>query len=214
MFKFHDVEQNTDEWFDLRSGRITGSAMSKAMANYGKAFGEPAKKYAVNIAIEQITGKSISSEQYNNEHMDRGHEEEPIARMLYEEEYFCEVTNGGFFDCGDIGCSPDGMVNDDGLIEIKSAIPSMHYSRIAKQSYDSAYKWQIIGNLKLTERDWIDFISYCSWFPEGRRLYVHRSYKEDFVEEFNMIDIRIGEFRDLIKSTKEIILNNNYSITG
>lgn len=214
MFKFHDVEQNSDEWFLLRSGKITGSAMSKAMANFGKSFGEPAKKYAVNIAIEQITGASVSQDLYSNDHMDRGHEEEPLARMMYEDQFFSEVTNGGFFDLGDIGCSPDGMVGSDGLIEIKSAIPSVHYARIARQSYDPAYKWQIIGNLKFTDRNWIDFISYCSWFPEGKKLYVHRSYESDFVSEFKMIDDRIGEFRELIKKTKETILNNNYSIMG
>ena len=121
---FHDINQNTDEWHQLRAGKITSSALSKAMANFGKAFGEPAKKYAVSIAVEQLTGVPISSD-YTNDHMARGHDEEPIARMLYEQEYFCEVSNGGFFDLGDIGCSPDGLVYDDGVIEIKSAIPSI-----------------------------------------------------------------------------------------
>ena len=62
---FHDVEQNTDEWFALRAGMLTGSGFGKIMANYGKAFGDPAKKYAANIAIEQITGTPISSD-YSN----------------------------------------------------------------------------------------------------------------------------------------------------
>ena len=209
---FHDIEQNTDVWLDMRSGKITGSALSKAMANYGKAFGEPAKKYAVNIALEQITGKKMGGEGYSNDHMERGHQEEPLARMAYEDMYFCDVTNGGFYEVGDEACSPDGHVNDDGIVEIKSAIPSMHYSRIARQSYDPAYKWQLIGNLKLTGRDWIDFISYCSDFPQDKQLYVHRSYKADFVEEFKMIDIRMAEFRELIAKSKDIILNNSYSI--
>jgi len=197
----------------LRCGRITGSALSKAMANYGKAFGEPAKKYAVSIAVEQITGVSADSDSYSNDHMQRGHEEEPIARLMYECEYFCDVTNGGFFELGDEGCSPDGLVGDDGVIEIKSAIPSIHYARIARQSFDPAYKWQLVGNLKLTGRDWIDFISYCSTFPEDKRLYVHRSYKADFVEEFKMIDIRLAEFKELIAKTKQVILNSDYSLT-
>ncbi len=210
---FHNVEQNTDEWMALRSGRITSSALSKAMANYGKAFGEPAKKYAVEIAIQQITGKTAENG-YTNEHMERGHEEEPLARMAYEEEYFCEVTNGGFFEDGDEGCSPDGLVGDDGLIEIKSAIPSIHYARIARQSFDPAYKWQLAGNLRITGREWIDFISYCSDFPEGRMLYVHRSYKADFAEEFKMIDARLAEFRDLIAKSKAVILDSNYSLVA
>lgn len=210
---WHDVDQNGDEWYLLRSGKITASSLSKVMANYGKAFGDPAKKYAVDIAVQQITGKTTGGG-YSNDHMARGHEEEPLARMEYEARYFCDVTNGGFFEDGDTGTSPDGLVCDDGVIEIKSAIPSVHYARIAKQSYDSAYKWQLVGHLLFTNRDWVDFISYCSSFPDDKKLYVHRSYRDDFKKEFGMVDERIAEFRELIESTKSVILNNNYSITG
>lgn len=209
---FHDIEQNTDGWDNLRAGRITSSALSKAMANFGKAFGEPAKKYAVDIALGQITGLPVSGG-YSNDAMQRGHEEEPLARMAYEEQYFCTVDNGGFFELDDLGCSPDGLVGSDGVIEIKSAIPSIHYARIAKQGYDSAYKWQLIGNMKFTGREWIDFISYCSSFPDDKKLYVHRSYAGEFEKEYLMIDERVEEFRELIKSTKETILNNSYSVS-
>ena len=210
MFKFYDVEQNTDEWFTLRAGRLTSSKLGVIMANYGKAFGEPAKKYAVNIAVEQITGKPIAST-YTNDHMERGHEQEPIARMLYEEEMFCEVDNGGFFGSDTLGCSPDGLVNDCGAIEIKSVISSTHYATIKRQNVDPAYKWQCIGNLMLTDRDWLDFVSYCSDFPEDKRLYVHRLNKGVFAEEFTMLNSRIAEFLALVAETKSIILNSNYS---
>ena len=210
---WHDIDQNSDEWFLLRAGKVTASSLNKVMANYGKAFGEPAKKYAVDIAVQQLTG-STSGGGYTNEHMDRGHEEEPLAVMAYEAEFFCDVTNGGFFELGDVGTSPDGLVGDNGLIEIKSAIPSIHYARIAKQSFDSSYKWQLVGHLKFTGRDWVDFISYCSSFPEDKKLYTHRSTPDDFKEEFKMVDERLSEFKKLIASTKETILNNNYSIIG
>jgi len=208
---WHDIEQNADEWFLLRAGKVTASSLNKVMANYGKAFGDPAKKYAVDIAVQQITG-STSGGGYSNEHMDRGHEEEPLAKMLYEETYFCDVTNGGFFEDGDTGTSPDGLVGTEGMVEIKSALPAVHYNRIKKQSYDSAYKWQLVGHLKISGRDWVDFISYCSSFPDDKKLYVHRSYKEDFSKEFEMVDARLKEFRTLISETKATILNNNYSV--
>ena len=105
---FHDIEQNTDEWLDLRVGKITGSACSKMMANYGKAFGEPAKKMAITIAREQVTGLRSINESFSNSHTERGHQQEPLARALYENEYFVDVTNGGFFECDGYGCSPDG----------------------------------------------------------------------------------------------------------
>lgn len=210
-FNFHNVEQNTDEWFALRAGKLTSSNLSKVMANFGKAFGDPAKKLAVTIAIEQISGNPILSE-YSNEHMDRGHEQEPLARALYEEETFSIVTNGGFFDCGFMGCSPDGMVGKDGLIEIKSAIPSIHYERVRKQAIDSAYKWQCAANLIHTSRAWLDFVSFCADFPEGKRLFVYRLYWEEITKEAEMIQERSEEFETLVKATRLQIETGNYSV--
>ena len=210
-FKFIDVEQNSDEWYELRGGKLTSSKLGTIMANYGKAFGDPAKKYAVNIAIEQITGNAIAST-YTNDHMQRGHEQEPIAREMYEDDYFCEVTNGGFFESEFVGCSPDGLVDNDGVIEIKSVISTTHFATLKRQDVDPAYKWQCIGNLKFTGRDWIDFISYCEEFPESKQLFVKRMKKEDFTEEFKMIDERIRQFKQLVSEFKQLILDSKYSI--
>lgn len=209
--KFHDIEQNTDEWLQLRAGKLTGSGFGKIMSNYGKAFGEPAKKYAMNIAVEQITGKAIESN-YSNDHMQRGHEQEPIARMLYEDEFFCDVSNGGFFECSNIGVSPDGLVDDVGVIEIKSVIASVHYSSIKRASYDPSYRWQLIGNLYHTGRDWIDFVSYCADFPEDRRLFTCRINKEDCKEEFEKLHTRTHDFFFLVEQIKKDILNSDYNV--
>ena len=211
MFKFIDIEQNTEEWFQLRAGKITSSKLQTIMANFPGAFGMPAKKYAVSLAIEQITEKAIPST-YQNDHMQRGHEQEPIARALYEDESFCEVTNGGFFESDNVGCSPDGLVSSDGVIEIKSVIHTVHFDNVRRGKFDPAYKWQFIGNMKFSGRDWMDFVSYCSTFPVGRQLYVCRLKKEDYQEEFKMIDERIEQFLELVKTTKEVILNSDYNI--
>lgn len=210
---WHDVQQNNDSWDLLRVGKITGSSLGCVMAHYGKAFGEPAQKYASVIALGQITGK-VAVSGYSNAHMERGHEQEPIARKEYEDRYFSKVTNGGFYENGDVGCSPDGLVGDYGVVEIKSAIGSMHYDRIRKQSYDAAYKWQLAGNLKFSGREWIDFISYCSDYPEGKQIYVYRCTRQSFAKEFEMIDYRLHDFRKLIKQAAHVIMNNNYSLMG
>lgn len=207
MFEFIDIEQNTDEWFGLRAGKLTSSKLGTIMAKYGSAFGDPAKKYAVNVAIEQITGRPIASA-YSNDHMERGHEQEPIARMLYEEEMFYDVGNGGFFQSDFIGCSPDGLVGKDGVIEIKSVIASVHYASIKRNNVDPAYKWQCIGNLKFTGRTWMDFISFCSEFPQGKQLFVFRMYKENYIDEFKMIDERIEEFKKLVDDCRKTILES------
>lgn len=211
MLKFHDVEQNSDLWLDLRAGRITSSSLSKIMANEGKAFGDPAKAYAVSICVERITGKPVGGG-FSNDHTDRGHEQEPLARMAYEDETFTEISNGGFFELGDIGCSPDGLVYQDGLIEIKSVIPSVHFANVKRQSFDPTYKWQLYGNLKITGRDWIDFISYCADFPEGQKLYVCRLFAKSCEDEFKRLDARLDEFRRLIDETAKTINDSNYSV--
>lgn len=204
MFKFIDIEQNTDEWLDLRGGKLTSSKIGCIMANYGKALGDPAKKYAVNVAVEQLTGIPIAST-FSNEHMERGHEQEPIARQLYERQRFTKVTNGGFFESDFIGCSPDGLVGSDGVIEIKSVIAHVHFASIKRDTVDPAYKWQCIANLKFTDRNWLDFISYCAEFPSDKQLFIHRMNKEDYIEEFKMIDERIELFKELVDSNKLLI---------
>ena len=209
MLKFYDIEQNQDEWHAMRARRLTSSNLGKVMANFGKAFGEPAKKYANEIALERITGVACDSG-YQNDAMARGHEEEPIARKAYEDSTFCDVTNGGFFCDEFIGCSPDGLVDSDGVIEIKSAIPSIHFQRVKSQSFDSAYKWQLIGNLKFTGREWIDFISFCSAYPEGKKLYVYRLWADKLSDEFSMIDERVSDFLDLVNQSEQTIIESNY----
>jgi len=201
---FHDIQQNSDDWLNLRNGKVTGSAISKIMANFGKAFGEPAKKLAVDIALAQITGK-LQENNYSNEHMERGHLLEPIARHLYEDFYFCNVLNGGFFDNGFTGCSPDGLIDSDGVIEIKSVIPSVQYKTIKRNMPDPAYKWQLIFNLKETDREWIDYISFCSNFPENNKLFIHRIERINLDYEFKCIDSRLDEFKFLVNEIKQDI---------
>jgi hypothetical protein len=181
--------------------------MAKVMANYGKAFGEPAKKLAVSIAVEQVTGKRINGSSFSNEHTERGHTQEPIARALYEEENFVVVSNGGFFESIEpLGCSPDGLVYNDGLIEIKSVLDHVHYANIKRSDIDPAYKWQVYFNLWLTGKKWIDFVSYCADYPEDKRLFVIRKYYVDCIEQFAMMQQRIGDFFKLVDEAKLTIL--------
>lgn len=200
-----DIEQNCDEWLALRAGKVTGSAIGKIMANFGKAFGDPAKALAATIAVEQLTGRRALSCGYTNSHMDRGHEEEPLAIAAYENRYFVDVGHGGFYDNGDTGTSPDGRVLDTGLVEVKSAIPSIHYERIRKGGFDSTYKWQFVFHLRESGRDWVDFLSYCSDFPEETRLYDFRIHRESVAAELEQVEIRLAEFWKLVAEIKPTI---------
>jgi hypothetical protein len=198
VLEFHNVEQNTDAWQALRLGKATASNFGCFMANLGKAFGEPAKRYALQLALERITGAKASFS-FTNEHMERGHEQEPIARMLYEEEAFCTVTNGGFFGCATYGDSPDGLVGDKGVVEIKSVIAPTHYDTMMRGRFDPAYKWQLVGHLDCTGREWVDFISFCADFPRDSQLFVSRLYRHQCEEELQALTQRRAQFLRLVE---------------
>lgn len=201
---FHDVAQNTDEWAALRLGKVTGSNFGCLMANEGRAFGDPAKRYALQVALEIATGKKAEFS-FSNEHTERGHEQEPVARMLYEEERFTDVHNGGFFDWGDYGDSPDGLVDGDGVVEIKSVIASTHYANLVRESYDPAYRWQLVGHLDCTDRQWVDFISYCADFPADKQLLVYRLTRQECEDEIQRLRARREQFIRLVRETLERI---------
>ena len=195
--QFHDVQQNSDAWHELRLGKATASKFACFMANDGKAFGEPAKDYALRIALERVTGRRAEFS-FTNDDMERGHEQEPVARMLYEEDRFVDVSNGGFFDCGDYGDSPDGLIGTDGVLEIKCVVAKVHYATLRRGSFDPAYRWQLVGHLDCTGRQWVDFASYCADFPESEQLIVYRVTRDECAAELERLRERRAEFLALV----------------
>ena len=200
-----DVKQNSEEWFNLRLGKVTSSNFAKIMANNGKALGTPAIEYAQKVALESITGLRDESSSYSNAFMERGHELEPIASELYEIETFNSVTNGGFNDCGRIGDSPDGNVGNNGCIEIKCVIPNTQWKRIKKGGIDTAYKWQIQGHLVYGNKDWCDFISYCPEMPENKQLHIVRVYRDE--EMISDLKSRLELFIKEVDNNIELLRN-------
>lgn len=197
--RFHNVQQNTPEWEALKLGKASSSGYAKFMANYGKAFGEPAQRYALQIGLEIVTGRKADYS-FKNDDMERGHEQEPIARMMYEEEFFVDVTNGGFFDWDTHGDSPDGLAGTDGVVEIKSVIASTHEATLKRGKFDPCYKWQMAGHLDGTQRQWVDFVSYCADFPEWNQLVVFRAYREEMEVELKQLAERRAEFLELVQT--------------
>ena len=115
------------------------------------------------------------------------------------------MTNGGFSDCGFVGCSTDGFVGDDGAIEIKSVIDSVHYNNVKRCNVDPAYKWQCIGNMKYPQKQWLDFISSCPDFPEESQLSAHRIYAKDLGNEFESMRTRFIQFKRFVIEVRETI---------
>ncbi len=200
----HKIQQNTPEWEELRLGKITASNFGTIMANNGKAFGDPAKAYALQVALERICGRK-SDNSFKTSHMERGHDMEPIARRRYEEKTCSKVEDGGFFEDGVFGCSPDGLIGTDGMLEIKSVVAKVHFATIPRGAPDPAYTWQLVGNLWKAERNWIDFVSYCADFPEASELVAFRVEKRDVKTEIDEMRDRLQLFAALVDEIGEKI---------
>lgn len=192
-----NIEQNSEEWELLRLGKITASQFGVVISESTSLTGKTAKDYALKLALERING-SKSVNQIKTLHMKRGHAQEQTARELYESQYFYTVDNGGFYDCGFYGDSPDGRIADNGLLEIKSVTAPVQYSTLMHNNYDPVYHWQIVGHLYCSGREWCDYASYCADFPVGKQLLVYRVNRKDVLKDIEILAERLLAFNELV----------------
>lgn len=162
-----DLEQGTDEWRAARCGIVTASVVGKLLTpTLQVANNQGSRGVALTLAAERITGYVEPG--YVGDDMWRGHEVEPLAREVYSAS-IAPVTECGLMVCDDwgfkIGYSPDGLVGDDGLIEIKSRIQRLHLQTILEDRVPSEHMAQIQCALLVSGREWIDFVSYCGGMP-------------------------------------------------
>lgn len=157
----HLIEQNTEEWMEIRKSKFTASTfadlfMAKTTAGYRKAIRK--------VVFERLTGESPES--FKSEYMDRGHELEGVAKEAYELYSFETVSPGGFFEFNEwIGASPDGLVGEDGQIEIKCPAYNTFIDYLINDKVPTEYTYQIQGQLYVTGRRWCDFIAYHPRLP-------------------------------------------------
>jgi putative phage-type endonuclease len=166
-----DIEQGTDEWLALRRGVITASTIGKLITATGKpANNDTSRAQLLQLLAERITGDTEDS--FYGEDMQRGHLLEPLARDLYAKHY-APVQECGFvtceFDGVTIGYSPDGLVGEDGLIEVKSPRQKTHLKSLLTDEVPTEYLPQVQTGLAITGRAWCDFISYAPGLPLFRK---------------------------------------------
>ena len=175
----HDCDQNSDEWFALRVGIPTASEFKNIITSQGKAA-TGLGGYAATLAAEAYAEKPLER-WAGNQWTERGHELEPEARATYEFLQDAEVTQAGFVTYIGAGCSPDGLVGDNGLVEIKCLSPKIHVQTLAYLAkHDKCppdYYPQIQGQILICEREWCDVLFYHPDLPH-RLLKVHRT--DDF----------------------------------
>ena len=200
--KIITADQGTPEWFAARLGLATGSKFSDVLAG-GK--GLTRKAYAVQLALEIVTGKQ--AETFTNQAMQDGTEREPIARALYEAHTGNFVDEVGFcrHDSIECGVSPDGLIDEDGGLEIKCPKASTHAGYLAIPAEPSTYTAQIQGCMWVTGRRWWDFVSYQPDFPENAQLIVRRIKRDsDYIVK---LEQAVKAFRKEVMEEVSIIKN-------
>lgn len=173
---FDQIEQGTDAWHDQRRGLVTASAVGKLLTpTLRVADNDTSRALTATLVAERITG--WTEESHMTPDMWRGVECEPIARHIYSG-YYQQAVEVGFMrldgDGWQLGYSPDGLVGDDGLLEIKSPRAKTHLNTILTDTVPTFYMPQLQSGLLVSGRRWID---YCS-FVGGMPLFVKRVYPD------------------------------------
>lgn len=164
---YHEIEQGTPAWLDIRRGVVTASAIKVLITPTGKlADNDTSRNYLRELLAQRILGVSESG--YYDDNMANGHIFEPLARDCYSQ-HKSPVVECGFIkrDYGSfcIGYSPDGLVGNDGLIEIKSRLAKLHLANMFNQEIPTQHLIQVQTGLAVSGRDWHDYVSYSPGLP-------------------------------------------------
>ena len=175
--RVHHVSQGSAEWLSLRAGVPTSSHFDRILTPTGKVSTQ-AEKYQHELLAERLTVESTVD--FLSEWMVRGKLLEPHAAAWYASQTALPCTEVGFMttDDGKIGASPDRLVGDDGLLEIKCPKPATHIEYLLGAGHAARYKPQVQGQLWISGRAWVDVLSY---HPKMKPALVRVERDEDFI---------------------------------
>jgi hypothetical protein len=185
MIEIFDVEQGTEQWHALRLGIPTASHFAEVIRDPGTS--KTRRDYMLKLAGERLTGEPMGS--FENQHMERGRTLEAEARDLYAFAADIETRQVGFIRNWNAGCSPDSLIGDDGMIEIKTALPHILIDIALKDEFPVAHRAQTQGALWIAEREWIDCVVYWPGLPlfvkRARRIEPFIATLAKAIEDFN-----------------------------
>lgn len=200
--------QRTDEWFNQRLGLVTASRVSDVMAKTKTGYSASRQNYMTELLCQRLTGKREDG--FTSQAMQRGTDLEPIARSAYEFNSNVLVVECGFIThpiISGFGASPDGLVGDDGLLEIKCPNTATHIDFLRTGKPDNKYQWQMTAQIACSGRQWCDFVSFDDRMPEYAQFKCVRFERDD-----KRIDDMISEIlsfnRELDQLVNEIKLLN------
>lgn len=201
------IIQGSPEWKAMRCGKVTASRVADIIATTKSGPAASRANYMAELIAERLTGET--AEGFTNGAMQWGTEHEPNARLVYEFMKDVEVTQVAFVDHPLIamsGASPDGLISDDGLIEIKCPNTATHLDTLLYGSIPSKYNTQMQWQMICTDRKWCDFVSYDPRLPESMRLFIKRVERDGSLE----LEKTVVQFIDELDK-KLVILRERYA---
>ena len=174
-----EIQQGTPEWFAQRLGKATASRIKDIVAKTKTGYSTSRDKYLTQLLLERLTG--TVAESYSDAAMAWGNDTEPFARAAYEAQKGVMVDQVAFINHPTIemaGASPDGLVGDDGLVEIKCPMSHTHLESLLG-GLDDQYKVQVNWQMACTGRKWTDLCSFDPRFPAELQLVIKRFERDD-----------------------------------
>ncbi len=179
------LQQRSEEWYEARLGKATGSKFSDIMTKGRGSYELAARKnYRSELVLERLTGKK--AETWTSPAMQWGIDNEPFARQNYMYATGQEVVEEFFVQHPTLqaGCSPDGYVGDEGLVEIKCPNSATHIATLRTGQLPSQYEAQVQGQLWLTGRSWCDFVSFDPRMPDNAQMIViHIERDQEYIDD-------------------------------
>lgn len=173
-------EQRSAEWFAERCGRVTASRVADVVARTKSGWGASRANYAAQLIAERLTG--TAAESYQNKEMAWGTEQEPLARDAYAFHADVDVNECGFILHPKIamsGASPDGLIGDVGLVELKCPSTATHIDTLLGEPIAQKYLYQMQWQMACTGRAWCDYVSFDPRLTEDLRIFVRRVPRDD-----------------------------------
>lgn len=204
-----DIKQGTIEWKQQRLGRATASRISDIVAKTKTGWGASRANYAAQLIAERLTG--LPQDSYSNAAMVWGTDTEPKARIAYEFFSGTAVVETGYINHPSIemsGCSPDGLIGDDGLVELKCPNTATHIDALLGEPIEKKYLTQMQWQMACTGRKWCDFVSFDPRLPVDLQTKIIRinrdveliaSLEKDVKDFLTEIDAKVVALQKLVQ---------------
>lgn len=169
------IVQGSQEWHQMRCGRVTASRVADIIARTKTGWGAGRANYAAELIAERLTNCSAPS--FSNAAMQWGTDQEPYARAAYAAKQGVEVAEIAFVIHPEIpmaGASPDGLIGDLGMVELKCPQTATHLDTLQSQTVPGKYVTQMMWQMACTGRQWCDFASFDPRLPPHLQLFVKR----------------------------------------